>query len=51
MEVTLFTELHYVVAVVWIGVVVEVNEGPEVLSIEKSGSKLTILIAVSAYQA
>ena len=51
MEVTLFTDPHYVVAVVWVGVVVEVYEGPEVLSVEKSGSKSIILIALSPYQA
>ena len=51
MEVTLFTDPHYVVAVVWVGVVVEVYEGPEVLSVGKSGSKSIILIALSPYQA
>ena len=37
MGVTLFTEAHYVVAVVWVGVVVEVLEGAEVLVDGKSG--------------
>ena len=51
MGVTLFTEATYVVAVVWVGVVVEVHEVAEVLVVGKSGSKSMILVAFSAYQA
>ena len=48
MEVTLFTDPHYVVAVVWVGVVVEALGGVEVFVVGKSGLSPLVFTALKS---